>query len=118
MTAAEELLLERLCKVDPTIPYTFLKYQHQLNIEDYNRFEHVLKTEESSNYELRIAIFRILDAKLIEFDLDPELEEAIDGCHDLNVKLFPVCIICISLYSIIAGSNNCFPSSSAPTETW
>lgn len=87
MAAVEESLFERLCKVDPTISEALLKHSHRLGIEDYGRFEHVLKTEECSYYDLRKAIFRVFDSKLLEFGLDPG--KAVKHCQ--CVALLPVC---------------------------
>lgn len=108
---SEDLLFERLCKVDPTIPEALLKHGHRLDIEDYDRFKHVLKTEESSYYELRKAIFRVFDSKLIEFGLDPG--KAVK--YRQYVTLLPVCT---SILSIKEGSTNCCSSSSARLERW
>lgn len=93
MAAAEELLFERLCKVDPTIPDTLLKHHHRLDIYDYDGFEHVLKTEESSNHELRMAIFHVFDAMLFEFELDPR--KAVEYHH--FVTFLPVCTSILSM---------------------
>lgn len=111
MAAAEELLFERLCKVDPTIPDTLLNYRHQMDIEDYDRFGYVLMTEKCSHYELREAIFRVFDAKLIEFGLDPGKAEK-HGAICLFLPVFS------SVFSIKEGSTNCYSSLSATMESW
>lgn len=111
-TLAEELLFERLCKVDPTIPDTLLKYRHQLIIEGYDRFEHVLKTEEGSNYEFRMALLCVFDAKLIEFGLDPQM---VKKYHQF-VTFIPVCPSFFQLRGVML--HNCCSSLSASMERW
>lgn len=92
MAIAEEMLFERLCKIDPTIPDALLKHRHRLDIEDYDRFEHVLKTEDSSNLqEWRKAIFCVFDAKLLDLQVDLERHHLIYH-QKQNVDVFPVCI--------------------------
>lgn len=87
MAAAEELLFERLCQVDPTLQDAVLKHRPRLDTEDYDRVEHVLKTEDSSvHHELRKAIVFVFDAKLFELGLEPGEDH-----HQLSARLFPVC---------------------------
>lgn len=93
MAATKVLLFDRLCKVDPTIPDALLKHRHRLDIEDYDRFEHVMKTEESSNHrDWRKAIFCVFDAKLLDLEVDLS-QHAVSYCRKQNVEIFPVCTL-------------------------
>lgn len=91
MAAVEELLFERLCKVDPTIPEALQKHRHRLDIGGYGRFKYVLKTEDSKDHhEWRKAIFCVLDAKLLELEVNFD-GQSIGYYQKQDVEMFPVC---------------------------
>lgn len=87
--SGKKSLLDRVLEVDPTLQEVLLKHRHRLDVGDYETVEDVLKNEDSCHREWRKAIFRLFDAKLLEFQLDLERHHEAD--HRLDAKLSPVC---------------------------